>query len=170
MKQIWDQINTVLGLHEQAQDLKFYQISLRAIIMFISILVMLRVSHKRFLAKRNTLDTLLGFLLASMLARTINGSEPFFASIGTGFVVVFVHRFFAWACSRFPSFELLIKSKPSILVESGILDRDELREHDISEDDLKEDLRLTGGTDDLRKVKKAQLERNGEISVEEQQK
>src|SRR5580765_5690438 len=73
----WGEVNDLLGLHRQAQDLRFSQIALRAIIMFFAVLTMLRVSDKRFLAQRNPLDTLLSILLASMLARSINGSERF---------------------------------------------------------------------------------------------
>jgi uncharacterized membrane protein YcaP (DUF421 family) len=40
-----------------------------------------------------------------------------------------------------------------------------MRQHDLSEHDLVEDLRLNGNIDDLRQVRAAYIERNGQISV-----
>jgi uncharacterized membrane protein YcaP (DUF421 family) len=161
----WAQVNELLGLDRQAQDLRFNQIALRAFFMFFAVLTMLRVSDKRFLAQRNALDTLLGFLLASMLARAINGSERFFETIGGGFVVVFLHRILARAAARSHRFGRWLKGEPEVLVERGEMNRAAMARHNISEHDLGEDLRLRTGSDDVGQVERAQLERNGEISV-----
>src|SRR6476619_6242404 len=162
----WDQINQLLGLDRQAQDLTFTNILLRALIMFFAVLLMLRISSRRFLAQRNTLDTLLSILLASMLARAINGSERFFETIAGGFALVFLHRMLAWITFRSHSCGKWLKGDPDVLIEHGKLQREALARHYISEHDLGEDLRLKTGTDEIRRVERAQLERNGEISVQ----
>jgi len=79
-------LSDVLGLGVQPQNLNFFQISLRGIIVFIAALVMLRLGDKRFLSKRSAFDVVLGFILASMLARAVNGSSAFFPTIGGRFV------------------------------------------------------------------------------------
>ena len=58
MEHLGPVIDAALGLDLQAQDLRLAQILLRAMIMFFAVLVMLRLAEKRFLAQRNTLDTL----------------------------------------------------------------------------------------------------------------
>jgi len=64
------------------------------------------------------------------------------------------HRFGKW-----------VKGQPQVLVESGAIDREAMTRHNISVHDLEEDLRLKTGSDDVGQVERAQLERNGEISV-----
>jgi uncharacterized membrane protein YcaP (DUF421 family) len=160
-------IDAALGLHRQAQDLSLAHILLRAIIIFFAVLVMLRLAEKRFLAQRNTLDTLLGLVLGSMLARAINGSERFFETIAAGFSLVILHRILAWACCRYHVIGLYCKGRPQILVENGKIKDEVLLRHHVSKHDLEEDLRLKTGSDEIQRIQKAQLERNGEISVKE---
>src|SRR5205807_9848504 len=66
-----------LGLNVEPRDLTLLQVSLRGVIVFIAALVLLRIADRRFLAKLSAFDALLGFILASMLARAINGSASF---------------------------------------------------------------------------------------------
>jgi uncharacterized membrane protein YcaP (DUF421 family) len=159
----------LLGLSRQAQDLHFQHIALRAVIMFFAVLLMLRVSQPRFLAQRNTMDTLLSLLLASMLARAINGSERFFETIGAGFVLILLHRLLTWASFHSRLLGKCLKSDPKLLIDDGTVQRQVLAHTHISEEDLREDLRLKKGFDEFDKVEKAFLERNGEISVKERQ-
>lgn len=166
----WGQvIDAALGLDHQAQDLRLAQILLRAVIMFFTVLVLLRLAEKRFLAQRNTLDTLLAFILGSMLARAINGSERFFETIAAGFVLVILHRMLAWACCRYHVIGRYCKGVPQILVENGKIKDEVLLRHHVSQHDLEEDLRLKTGSDEIERIQKAQLERNGEISVKEKE-
>ncbi len=45
--------------------------------MFAAALVMVRSGDKRFFARKSAFDVILGFMLASVLSRAINGSAPF---------------------------------------------------------------------------------------------
>ena len=65
-----------------------------------------------------------------MLARAINGSEAFFPTLGTGFVLVFLHRLIGIAAYYSHTFGILVKGKPVVLVENGkVQPRTMLREH-----------------------------------------
>src|SRR5439155_19728266 len=85
-----------LGLGSQPKDLTFLQISLRGITVFLATLDMIRIGHKRSLARKTAFDAVLIVILASVLSRAINGSSAFFATIGGGVVIVLVHRLFAF--------------------------------------------------------------------------
>ncbi|MEY2428222.1 MAG: hypothetical protein QOJ40_1107, partial [Verrucomicrobiota bacterium] len=74
----------LLGLGLEPRDVTFLQMSLRAVIVFLISLITVRFAHKRFLSSMSAFDALLGFILASMLSRAINGSAPFFQTLGTG--------------------------------------------------------------------------------------
>jgi len=161
MSQLFQEL---LGLGIEPKQLTFLQISLRGIIVFVATLVMVRISSKRSLAEKTAFDATLLVIIASVLARAINGSAPFFPTLGTGFVLVLLHRFLALTAYYSHSFGILIKGKATVLVESGKLQRRNMSINHISEHDLEEDMRLDAGTEDPSKIKVARLERSGDIS------
>src|SRR5665213_3486655 len=79
----------LLGIGQPGGSLNTTQVCLRGIIIFVAALMMVRVGDKRFLSHKTAFDAVLGFMLASMLARAINGSSsPFWPSIAAGFVLI----------------------------------------------------------------------------------
>ena len=154
----------LLGLGMEPKQLTFLQISIRGVVVFAATLVMVRISSKRSLAEKTAFDATLLVIIASVLARAINGSAPFFPTLGTGFVLVLLHRFLALTAYYSHGFGILIKGKAAVLVESGKLQRRNMSINHISEHDLEEDMRLDAGTEDLSKIKVARVERSGDIS------
>jgi uncharacterized membrane protein YcaP (DUF421 family) len=75
-------LNTLLGLGREATALTFLQISLRGVIVFIATLIIVRCGDRRFLSQKTAFDAVLGFILASMLARAVNGTAAFFPTLG----------------------------------------------------------------------------------------
>jgi uncharacterized membrane protein YcaP (DUF421 family) len=163
--QIYQSIRAILGLGLQPKDLTFLQVSLRGIIVFIVALIIVRVANKRFLSKMTAFDAILGFILASMLARAVNGSAPFFPTLGGGFVLVGVHWVIAELSYRSDRFGNLVKGKPKTIVREGRLDRKVMASSKISEKDLLEEARLNGQVSRMEEIELATLERNGEVSV-----
>jgi uncharacterized membrane protein YcaP (DUF421 family) len=164
MHAFYDFVGPLLGLGAEPKDLTFAQISLRGVVVFLVTLLMVRLSSKRSLAEKTAFDAVLIVILASVLSRAINGSASFFASIGASFVLVFLHRFFAWTACRSHAFGKLIKGEAVVIVENGKLDRRMMRQNHISEHDLEEDLRLDAKIEELSQVRVARLERSGDIS------
>ena len=154
----------LLGLGVEPKQLTFLQIALRALIVFVTTLIMVRLASKRSLAEKTAFDAVLIVVIASMLARAINGSAPFFATLGTGFVLVFLHRLLGVAAYYSHGFGILIKGKAEVLVENGRLQRSNMCLNHISEHDLEEDMRRDAATDDLSRIKVARVERSGDIS------
>src|SRR5204863_8153896 len=109
----------ILGLELEPKDLSFIQISLRGIIVFTIALVIIRVANKRFLSKMTAFDALLGFIMASMLARAVNGSAAFFPTLGAGFVLVGVHALLAALSFRSEKFGVLVKGNSVTVVKEG---------------------------------------------------
>jgi uncharacterized membrane protein YcaP (DUF421 family) len=154
----------LLGLSMEPKQLTFVQISLRGIIVFVATLVMVRLSSKRSLAEKTAFDAVLLVIVASVLARAINGSAAFWPTLGTGFVLVVLHRLLGAAAYYSHGFGILIKGKAVVLVENGKLQRKNMQLNHISEHDLEEDMRLDAATEDLSKIKVARIERSGDIS------
>src|ERR1700681_2998361 len=95
MNAFWNFVGPLLGLGLEPKDLTLFQISLRGVIVFIVTLAMVRLGHKRSLARKTAFDAVLLVILASVLSRAINGSAAFFATLGGGVVLVVLHRLFA---------------------------------------------------------------------------
>lgn len=165
MNAFYDSLNTILGLDLQPKDLTFFQTAFRAVIVFIAALVMVRFASKRFLSKMSAFDAILGFILASMLARAVNGSASFFPTLGGGFVLVFLHRFVGYLACKSHRFGNLVKGHCSRVIKDGVVDERVMRKHNLTPHDLEEELRLNGNVEEPGKVKAAYLERSGKISV-----
>jgi uncharacterized membrane protein YcaP (DUF421 family) len=164
MNAIYDFAAQLLGLGMEPKELTFVQVSLRGVIIFLVTLVMVRLSSKRSLAEKTAFDAILLVILASVLSRAINGTAGFFTSIGGGFVLVLLHRFFAWVACRSHAFGKIIKGRPDVIVENGQVNRHAMRKNLISDHDLEEDLRLDAHTEDLSRIRVARLERSGDVS------
>lgn len=163
--QFLNSINLVLGVETDPKDLTFVQIALRGIIVFVVALIAVRLGDKRFLSKKTAFDAILGFILASMFARAVNGSASFWPTLAGGFVMIALHRLLALLARSSHRFGILVKGTSDIVIRDGKVVESGLRRNDLSEHDLLADLRLNGQLDGPERVKMAYFERSGEISV-----
>ncbi len=170
MNAFYNFIAPSLGLGIEPKDLTFLQISLRGIVVFVATLIMVRVGHKRSLARKTAFDAVLLVILASVLSRAINGSAAFFATIGGGLVIVLVHRLMAALAYYSHWFGVLIKGRPDMIIDDGDLLFGTMRRNHISKHDVEEDLRLDAKTEDLKDIRVGFVERSGDISFIEKKK
>src|SRR5438045_5577464 len=103
----------------------------------------------------SALDVILGLVLASMLARAINGSAAFFPTLAGGFALVFLHRLLALVAFYWEGFGDLVKGRAEVLVENGRRNPQTLRRHKITEKDLLEEIRLEGQVSRVESVQTA---------------
>src|SRR2546429_9341272 len=108
MNAIYNFCAPLLGLDLEPKDLTFLHISLRGIIVFLATLIMIRLGHKRSLARKTAFDAVLIVILASVLSRAVNGSAAFFATLGGSFAIVRLHRLLAWVRFHSHRFGILI--------------------------------------------------------------
>lgn len=154
----------IFGPDGQPKDLTLLQLSVRSVVIFVIALALVRVGDRRSLSEKTGFDALFIVLLGSVLARAVNGSAPFLASIGAGLVLVVVHRSFAYAAFRSHWFGKIIKGDAVDLARDGKIDWKMMKRHLVSRHDLEEDLRLDAKVEDLDRIRVARLERSGDIS------
>ena len=160
---ITDAINWSLGL--DAPQLNFWQMGLRASVIYVAALIMIRiVGDRRFIGKYAALDVILSIIFGSTLSRAINGTSAFFETIFAGFVLVGMHWLFSAVAFYFSGFESKIKGRSRVLIRDGQLCTKAMQACHITKEDLESTLRLQCQIDRLERVEKAYLERNGEIS------
>jgi uncharacterized membrane protein YcaP (DUF421 family) len=164
MQAIWNALYSILGLASEPKDLTFLQVSLRGVIVFTVALIIIRLGDRRSLAQKSAFDLAFIVIVSSVLARAINGSGPFFATLGGSLIIVLLHRLLAWALYRWPALCAFVKGKPVVLVRKGAYQTKEMRAQLISEDDFEEDMRLEAKTEEKDEIKVARLEPSGDIS------
>ena len=156
-------LEDILGLG--ADSLAWWQMLLRAALVYLAALAMVRVGEKRFLGKSTAFDVILGIVLGSVISGAITGSSAFFATLVAGFTLVTLHWLFAFIAFRSDRFGDVVKGRSRFLIEKGEIDWDEMRNSNISYKDLMSRVRLQAQFEDLEQVQVARLERSGDLSV-----
>lgn len=117
---IKDAINFGLGL--DARQLNFWQMGLRASVIYIAALIMIRMAGDRhFIGKYAAFDVILSIIFGSTLSRAINGTSAFFETIFAGFILVGMHWLFSAIAFYFSKFESKIKGRFIQLFDGGVL-------------------------------------------------
>ena len=154
-------INELIG---QADHVTALQMSIRAVIMFVIMLLLIRIGGVRIFGKRSGFDTIIMITMGSIVARGIAGASPFLSSIAAASAMIAVHRVLGWLSSKSRTFEILIKGDHRILYRDGKIISKNLIRASLTEEDLWESLRLETKSNSLDKVEEAYLETNGRIS------
>lgn len=157
--------NHLLGLDLEGDLLSWWQMSLRAIVVFFVALILIRLGGKRIFGKNAALDIVMGIMLGSILSRAITGNAPFGPVLAATTVLMALHRLLAYIAYQYEGFGKLVKGEAEPLVKDGQLQREQMEKRNITTRDLEEFMRTQGKTNDLSEVKEAFLERNGSISI-----
>lgn len=160
----WPVIGDLLGLG--AENVALWQMAIRAVIIYIAAIALVRIGEKRFLGKYTALDVILGFMLGSVLSRAVTGNAPYFETIlGASLGLVLMHWLFAVLSFHSDRFGDLIKGGERLLVRNGEIQWDAMQSSHISENDLMGAIRTSAQIGKLKKVEEARLERSGDLSV-----
>jgi uncharacterized membrane protein YcaP (DUF421 family) len=159
-----DTLEFVFGGDVPKQPLLLHQCAARAVVVYLIGIALLRIGKSRIISRVTTVDVLLGFILGSLLSRGITGHASLSGTAASSAAIVAAHYLVTLSTIHGGWWETFIKGHSRTIVENGQLVDDNLRKSNLSQEDLLEELRLSG-VDSLEKVKAARKERNGEISV-----
>ena len=132
---------------------------------YATLVLILRVSGKRTLAKLNAFDLIvtvaLGSTLATILLNTdVSWSEGAAALLGMAALQFLV----AIVTVRIPGIRKVVTSQPTILVRDGEYLEDAMRRQRVAHSEIRQAVRATG-VGDLAKVAAVVLESDGTLSV-----
>jgi uncharacterized membrane protein YcaP (DUF421 family) len=159
----------LVGWYADTDSIKSYQMAVRAVIVFMAALAMLRVVGSRSFGRDTAFDLVLKFTIGSMLSRAVVAASPFGATLLACTVFVGLHHLLAIAAYRFDVVGRIIKGKPVILAQQGQLHRDSMRHSDITEEDMLEGIREGASIASADQADTVWLERSGTISVVKKQ-
>ena len=148
----------------QEQLSTMIRIILTGIGAYISIILMLRVSGKRTLAKMNAFDFIVTVALGSILATTLTSQQTSLLAGLTAFGTLIVLQYIlAKLSKRFSIVNQMIKSEPTLLFYKGDYLRKHLQKERILEMEVIQAIRSSGTP--LEQVEAVIIETDGTFSV-----
>jgi uncharacterized membrane protein YcaP (DUF421 family) len=118
------------------------QLCARAIILFAFGIACIRIAGRRTFSNATPLDIIVAIIVGSNLSRAMTGKAPFLAGLAATLLLVLLHRLLAMATLRWGLLARWVKGGPVVLVRDGVQDTQMMRRHGISDEDLREGLRM----------------------------
>lgn len=130
---------------------------------YVALVLLLRVSGKRTLAKLNAFDFVVTVALGSTLATVLLSSSVALVEGVTALALLVTLQYVvAWASVRSATIKSLVKSSPTLLYRNGFL-MDAMRRERVTEDEVTQAARGQGHAD-LDSVGAVVLETDGTLS------
>ncbi|MBN6149136.1 DUF421 domain-containing protein [Xanthomonas sp. AmX2] len=146
-------------------SMPWWEFVLRAVVVYVMVLTMVRVSGKRAMGQLTPFDMLLIVLLGNAVQNALLGEDT---SLGGGLLLaatlIALNFAVGLLTSRSERLERLIEGEPIVLARDGHVFRDVLRRELVSRADFEAAMRQQGcpGIDNVRL---ALLETNGHITI-----
>jgi len=139
--------------------------AVRTFIMYSALLLSLRLMGKSELSKMSPFQLVVVFMIAELAAIPIDSTD---ASLINGlmaiFSLVFLQILTSFISVKSEKFKNLVSGKPTLLINRGKLNIEELEKQRISITDFLEQLRIQN-VSSINEIKFAVLESNGQLSI-----
>ena len=143
----------------------WWEFVLRALAVYIFLLIALRLTGKRQVGQLAPFDLVLLLVLSNAVQNSMNaGDNTVTAGIVLVLALLAVNGFVGWLTWRSKGMENLLEGKPQILVHNGVVDEAILRSERITRHELMSAIRAVGLTE-FNQVRVAILENTGRINV-----
>lgn len=132
---------------------------------YVTLVVVLRTSGKRTLAKLNAFDLVVTVALGSTLATILLSTDVTWADGTTALVLLVAMQFVvAWTSARWPGGRSVVNARPTLLLRDGEAQEAALRDQRMTLGELRQAVRAAGygSLSDLAAVV---LESDGKVSV-----
>ena len=146
-------------------SMPWWEFVLRAVVVYVVLLAMIRLSGKRTMGQFTAFDMLLIVLLGNAVQNALLGTDT---SMAGGLLLAATLMTLNWlvgfVTARSKRAERLFEGEPVVLARNGHVYRDVLRRELVSRDDLAKSMR-EAGCSDISHVHLALLETNGHITI-----
>ena len=121
------------------------QTILTGVIAYVALVIILRVSGKRTLAKMNAFDLVVTVALGSTLSTILVSRQvPLADGVVALLMLVVLQLLVAWTSVRWRAFEQIVKSDPSLLPYRGAYREHEMRRQRVSAEEVRSAIRSAG--------------------------
>ena len=143
----------------------WWEFVLRAVVVYVILLALIRMSGKRTMGQFTPFDMLLIVLLGTAVQNSLIGEDvSLLGGLLLAAVLIASNWCVAWLTARSRRAERIVEGAPVVIARHGKLFERVLRRELISSDDFDEALRMHN-LQDVSEVELALLETNGSISV-----
>jgi uncharacterized membrane protein YcaP (DUF421 family) len=157
-------MEAIIKLFGEGKDLNALQMSDRGIGMFFIALILIRISGRRSFGVRSPLDNIITISLGAIMSRAVVGASDFVPVVVCCFVIVLLHRCIGWLIANSKPFGRFIEGEKILLFEDGRFLKENMKKALVCQEDLMQGVRKSALTEDMGKIEKVYMERNGEIS------
>lgn len=141
------------------------QVALAAVLIYVLLILLLRTSGKRTLAKFNAFDFVVTVALGSMVAATVLNDEITVAAGAVGIATLIAAQLLvSYGLVRIELFHTLIKSTPRMVFYRGAFDRRAMLTERVSSEEIRQAVRKAGFSR-MDQVLAVVLETDGHLSV-----
>lgn len=139
---------------------------LRAAVIYMVVLLLIRITGRRTLAEMSPFDFVLLLVIGEATQQALLGQDY---SITNAVIVVTsllgIDLLMSLLKQKSSYFSKWVDGVPTVIVEDGQLLKDRMEKHRVDEDDILESARRLRGLERIDQVRFAVLEVNGEITV-----
>ncbi len=158
-------MNTLIEIFGEGKNLSALQMTSRGIVVFVIAFVLIRISGRRSFGIRTPLDNIIAITLGATLSRAIVGASSFVPVIITCFAIVLLHRGFGWLISHSERFGRFVEGNKILLFSEGKFNDRNMKKALLCKEDVMQGVRKSALTDDMDKIDRCYIERNGEVSA-----
>ncbi|MEI7766852.1 MAG: YetF domain-containing protein [Phycisphaerae bacterium] len=146
-------------------SLPWWEFVVRAAVVYVFMLVLLRVTGKRQVGQLAPFDLVLLLVLSNAVQNSMNGGDnSVLGGIILAVTLVALNYGVSWLTFRNKRLEAIVEGRPVILVHRGNIQREAMREMKMTTHELNAALRAAGCTT-ADEVLVAVLENSGQITV-----
>jgi uncharacterized membrane protein YcaP (DUF421 family) len=142
------------------------ELVLRAVAVYLVLLVVFRIAGKRSLAQITTFDFVWLLVISEAVQQALIGQD--FSVMGAVVLIatlVTIDLLLSWLKDRFPRLDRLVDSVPLVIVDHGRALHERMRKERVSVEDVLSAARMHLGLERLDQIKYAVVERSGGISI-----
>ena len=158
-------MQTLIDLFGQGKDLNSLQMSCRGVVVFVIAFLLIRISGRRSFGVHTPLDNIITIALGAVLSRAVVGASAFVPVIVTCTVIVLIHRYLGWLIVRNEKVGRFIEGNRILLFADNRFIEKNMGEALVCKEDVMQGVRKSALTEDLNKIDKIYMERNGQISA-----
>jgi uncharacterized membrane protein YcaP (DUF421 family) len=155
----------LLKIFGEGKDLNVLQMSCRGVVIFITAFLLIRISGRRSFGIRTPLDNIITISLGAIMSRAVVGASPFVPVIACCLVIVLMHRAFGWLIVHHRAFGRFVEGDKIPLFEQGKFIDKQMERGLVCKEDIMQGVRKAALTEDMERIEKVYMERNGEISA-----
>jgi uncharacterized membrane protein YcaP (DUF421 family) len=142
------------------------RIVVRAIVAYVFLLALIRVSGKRLISEATGLQFVLAIMIGDLVDDAVFATTPFAQLIAAAGTLTLIHMITALAASHDLSIWKLVEGEPPILLQNGTPQRRAMRHERINRKEIASMLRLLGvSAARWAEIKRARVEEEGQLAV-----